>query len=119
MISKKKLSGGLALASLAIGGCGDSPEERFDDAARDLCRHYADCDGYGTAAYVSECVDEVKEEASMLSDDCLEAYAIVLECYVDASGPSCRELSDAELLAECSSEFERAVDLCPALVDDL
>ena len=29
-MSKKKLTGGLALAALAAGGCGDSPQEQFE-----------------------------------------------------------------------------------------
>ena len=114
----RKLTGGLALASLAAGGCGQSPEEQFEDAVEDACRQFATCYGYGSVD-TQECVDDYLAAGRSLSDDCLEGYAIIIDCYVDATGPTCRDLSDAELFAACGSEIEAAIDLCPAIAGDI
>lgn len=115
-MGKKKLTGGLALAALAAGGCGDSPQEQFEDAARKVCRSYLRCYGYSpTSSEIDECADDLIEDYSSLSDDCLEAYAIILDCYADVVGDTCGSVSDSELAAACGSEFGDALELCPSI----
>ena len=126
----KKLTGGLALASMAATGCSDSrviregeggrdaavpatSQQRFDSAVADLCGVLDRC-GYYDA---DECAMTYGSYGDGLSDACLQGYAILLDCYVDAIGPGCPD-DTVDFDTVCASALEEAVDLCPMLQDE-
>ena len=91
-------------------------QTQFEDAARKVCRSYLRCYGdSSTSPEIDECADNLVEEYSSLSDDCLEAYAIIFDCYADVIGDTCGSVSDSELAAACGSEFGDALELCPSI----
>ncbi|MAQ17461.1 MAG: hypothetical protein CMN30_22035 [Sandaracinus sp.] len=122
----KKLTRGVALASMAMTGCGDTRAPREGDGGRDsavragsqeeyvatlkgFCRELdtedrCDFDIYDTYG----CVWRHGGYLDELSDDCLQRYVNLFDCYLDALGPGCPD--DVNTNAFCTAELEALED---------